>query len=55
MTFAEYCYGPLPDVLAELEGDNPPTDPAVLRVIIARCQRETIELRKALTGRGGVA
>lgn len=55
MKFSEYCYGPLPDLLAELEGDNPPSDPQVIRVILCRCVREVIDLREALARNGGAA
>lgn len=55
MNYADYCYGPLSDVLAALEGDFPPTDPIILRMILARCVRETIELREQLARVGGAS
>lgn len=48
MNFADYCYGPLEDVLNALQGDYPPNDPAILRAVLARCVEEVISLRKAL-------
>lgn len=48
MKFSEYCYGPLENVLSELTGDNPPSDPAILLAVLARCVGGVISLRKAL-------
>lgn len=49
MNFADYCYGPLDQVLESLTGDNPPDDPAILRAVLARCVAEVIQLRAAAT------
>ncbi|MBZ2859406.1 hypothetical protein IPR95_22350 [Xanthomonas perforans] len=45
MNFADYCYGPLDDVLHALTGDFPPDDPVVLRVILSRCLGEIIAIK----------
>lgn len=46
MKFSEVCYGPLEDVANWLDGDWPPSDPEILRAILARCVREVVELRR---------
>lgn len=48
MNFADYCYGPLEDVLDALQGDFPPDNPAILRAVLARCVGEVIQLRADL-------
>ncbi len=53
MNFAAYCYGSLRDVLDSLQGDYPPEDPAILRVVLARCVAEVISLRDELARVGG--
>lgn len=53
MNFSDYCYGPLQDVLDALQGDFPPDDPAILRVILARCVQEVIEIRAQVQRSGG--
>lgn len=55
MNFADYCHGPLLDVLAELDGDNPPNEAAILRAVLTRCVAEIISLRAELARVGGAA
>ena len=45
MNYAEYCYGPLDEVLNSLAGDNPPSDPIILRMVLTRCVSEIIQLQ----------
>lgn len=49
MNYADFSYGPLDDVLDALTGDNPPDDPVVLRMVLARCVAEVIRLREQAT------